>query len=104
MRLSQRQMDMLLALDGTNEPDTVCMYIEHLPRQHSFNSERERERFLDNLERRGLISINRKCFIRLTDAGAAVVRSKPANVGAKRAAEGGPLERPVRAMVPKREG
>ena len=31
-------------------------------------------------------------------------RAATDNVGAKRAAEGGPLERPVRAMVPKREG
>lgn len=80
MKLSQRQMDVLRALEGTNEPDTVCVYIERLPRQQSFNSERDRERFLDNLERRGLISINRKWFIRLTDEGAAVVRRMTANV------------------------
>lgn len=73
MRLSQRQIDVLQGLVGTNSADTVSVYIEHLPRKNSFDSDREREKFIENLQRRGLISIRNKCFIRITDSGVAAI-------------------------------
>ena len=73
MRLSRRQIDVLLGLVGTNNADTVSVYIEHLPRKNSFDSDREREKFLENLQRRGLISVRSKCFIRITDSGVAAI-------------------------------
>ena len=73
MRLSQRQLDILMGLLGTEHPGAIPVYIDRLPRQNSFESDREIEKFCQNLERRGLVRIKNRWFISLTEEGARVV-------------------------------
>ena len=76
VRLSPRQRKVLAAVNAAcepvqlrhGEPDRVVpLYIDHVP--ELFFSEREREKFLENLESRGLVRIDRRYFIYATDKG-----------------------------------
>jgi len=73
MRLSQRQRDILAAMVGTEQAGAIPLYMEHIPRKNSFDSDGEIERFMQNLERRGLITIENRWFLRLTNKGAQIV-------------------------------
>lgn len=79
-RLSDKQRDFLEQVAASemptdNFPEGLPLYISHTFMQFKFNTEGERRRWLENLEKRGLISLRGHggCFVRLTDAARAVI-------------------------------
>lgn len=86
-RLSARQRGMLEAIETICRPqqldfkgppvvipaNTMQLGVFY---QNTFWYERDLERFLENLERRGFIRIERRHFIYITDAGKAAVGAK----------------------------
>ena len=81
VRLSSRQREVLDVIEfncrpvnvGRVESDSrvIPVYMGHLGNmfQHCFWYERELRRFLENLESRGLITIEKREFIYITDEG-----------------------------------
>lgn len=77
IRLSSKQREVLQMVADScvptavrpNGPDMVIpLYVEHIP-EHLFWSQSERDRFVKNLESRGLISVKKQHFLYITDAG-----------------------------------
>lgn len=80
-RISERQKLVLRTIELANVPvqlhndeqeRVIPLYIDHVP-SHCFWSESELQRFLKNLEKRGLIRIEKRFFLYLTDAGRAAL-------------------------------
>jgi hypothetical protein len=75
IRISNKQRIVLEDIDAAEQHvyqgKKVPLYIEHITDevQFSFNSERERARWLEAMEARSLIVIERGCFLRLADMG-----------------------------------
>lgn len=76
VRLSARQREVLELVEAAcrpvelkyGEPERIIpLYIDHLPDLFFTNS--ERRRFIENLESRGLLRIDRGIFIYITEAG-----------------------------------
>lgn len=77
IRLSKRQREVLVdiaaacvphSINYGDEEHIVPLYIEYL-RPFMFNTERELNQFLTNLESRGLIEIRQQAFLYITDKG-----------------------------------
>jgi CTP-dependent riboflavin kinase len=84
IRLSNKQRILLedIQASETHEHNgkKVPLYIEHITDevQYSFNSKAERRRWLENMEERGLILIDKGYFLRLADKGAEALAAGPA--------------------------
>lgn len=75
IRISNKQRIVLEDIQASETQSyngkTVPLYIEHISRevQFSWNLESDRKRWLENLEARGLLRIEKGSFLRLTDCG-----------------------------------
>lgn len=83
-RLSEKQLWLLEQVRGHETPTDdfkggLPLYVSHTFMHLEFDTEGERRRFFENLERRGLISRSGPggCFVRLTDRGRTVCSKTP---------------------------
>lgn len=85
VRLSKRQRDVLETIDYNTAPSPYCegkvvpVSVGQLGNtyQHDFWYENEFRRFLENLESRGFIRIEKREFIYITDAGKEAIGAAP---------------------------
>jgi hypothetical protein len=78
MRLSEKQRGFLSRVAASETPTDDCpaglpLYLSHTFMQFQFNTEGERRRWFDNLQKRGLITLEKECFARLTELGRSAI-------------------------------
>lgn len=87
-RLSRRQREVLESIEECCRPAPLCngaeptvvpasMFQLGVTFGHEFLYERDFERFVENLQERGFVRIERKQFIYITDEGKAAVGAAP---------------------------
>lgn len=77
-RLSEKQREFLgkvAAHEAPTDdfPDGTPLYLSHTFMAFEFNYESERDRWVQNLEARGFVTIRNRNFVRLTDAGRSAI-------------------------------
>ena len=82
-QISLKQREFLATIAQNEQPTDdfpggLPLYLSHTFMEFRFNTASERQRWYENLEKRGLITLtgNGKCFARLTDTGRMAVKQK----------------------------